>query len=114
MSTPLYKPGRPSEYRPFGSDNRNTPPKAKGEYRIINSENRNVEYIGVSNDLNRRMHEHMRSGKLNESNGIFAFKTSDQRASQARINDHEREKIRQHSPEKNLRAGGAGRPYKKK
>ena len=88
-------------------------PSAKGEYRIINSNTREVVYVGVSKDLNRRMHDHIRSGKLSGDNSIFAYKQADGRASQARINDHERSKIEQHKPELNQRAGGAGRPYKR-
>ena len=63
--------------------------------------------------INRRMHDHIRSGKLSGDNSIFAYKQADGRASQARINDHERSKIEQHKPELNQRAGGAGRPYKR-
>ena len=74
---------------------------------------REVVYVGVSKDLNRRMHDHIRSGKLSGDNSIFAYKQADGRASQARINDHERSKIEQHKPELNQRAGGAGRPYKR-
>ena len=55
----------------------------------------------------------MKEGKLSGDNSIFAYKQADGRASQARINDHERSKIEQHKPELNQRAGGAGRPYKR-
>ncbi len=65
-------------------------------------------------DLNRRMNEHRRSGKISGENNIFAFKKADGRASQARLNDHERAKILQHDPILNQRAGGAGRPFKRK
>ena len=96
----LYKPGRPTEVKPLDPSNTRKVPSAKGEYRIIK-------------DLNRRMHDHIRSGKLSGDNSIFAYKQADGRASQARINDHERSKIEQHKPELNQRAGGAGRPYKR-
>lgn len=110
----LYKPGRPTEVRPLSESETRTVPSKKGEYRIINSSTREIEYVGVSNDLNRRMREHIRSGKIGGDNDIFAYKIADGRASQARINDHERMKIEQHNPSLNQRAGGAGRPYKKR
>ena len=108
----LYKPGRPTEYHPLDKNDTKAPPKAKGEYRILDSETKSIKYIGVTNDLDRRMKEHIRSGKINEENDIFAYKTADGRASQTRLNDHERKKINKHDPELNQRAGGAGRPYK--
>lgn len=109
----LYKPGRAKELHPL-SDSEQRPPKAKGEYRILDGKTKKPVYIGVSKDLDRRMHEHIKSGKINEQNSIFAFKTADGRASQQCLNDHERMKIEKHSPELNQRAGGAGRPYKSK
>lgn len=109
----LYKPGRPIEVSPFSSSNIRKVPAAKGEYRILNSKTKTPVYIGVTNNLARRMHEHIRSGKLGGENTIFAYKTADGRASQSRINDHERAKINQHKPPLNRRAGGAGRPYKR-
>ena len=108
----LYKPGRPIEVSPLDPANTRKVPAAKGEYRILDSKTKKPVYIGVSNNLDRRMHEHIRSGKLGGENAIFAYKTADGRASQSRINDHERSKIEQHKPPLNQRAGGAGRPYK--
>ena len=109
----LYKSGRPTEVRPLDSNNTRRVPGSKGEYRILDSKTKKPVYIGVSNNLNRRMHEHIRSGKLGGNNTVFAYKTADGRASQSRINDHERTKINQHKPSLNQRAGGAGRPYKR-
>ncbi len=109
----LYKPGRPIEVRPLDPNNTRKVPSSKGEYRILNFKTKTPVYIGVSNNLNRRMHEHIRSGKLGGDNTIFAYKTADGRASQSRINDHERAKINRHKPSLNQRAGGAGRPYKR-
>lgn len=109
----LYKPGRAKELHPI-SDSSQQPPKSKGEYRILDGKTKKPVYIGVSKDLNRRMREHMKTGKINEQNCIFAYKVADGRASQQRMNDHERAKIEKHSPELNQRSGGAGRPYKSK
>jgi hypothetical protein len=107
----LYKPGRARELHPL-TDRSQRPPKSKGEYRILDGTTKKPVYIGVTKNLDRRMHEHMKTGKINESNSIFAYKTADGRASQQRLNDHERAKIEKHDPELNQRAGGAGRPYK--
>ncbi len=107
----LYKPGRAKELHPL-TNAAQRPPKVKGEYRILDSRTKKPKYIGVTKDLDRRMHEHIKTGKINEQNGIFAYKTADGRASQQRLNNHERIKIDKHSPELNQRAGGAGRPYK--
>ena len=109
----LYKSGRPTEVSPLDANNTRKVPNVKGEYRILDSKTKKPVYIGVSNNLNRRMHEHIRSGKLSGDNSVFAYKIADGRASQSRINDHERTKINQHKPSLNQRAGGAGRPYKR-
>ena len=107
-----YKPGRPKEYRPL-EGSLNQIPKAKGEYRIL-SKDKEVMYIGVSNNINRRVREHIRTGKICLDNPIVACKKADGRAGQSRLNDHERQKIKQHDPKLNQRAGGAGRPYKRR
>lgn len=108
----LYKPGRPKEVHPLDGERNKIPPK-KGEYRIMSKDSKKPAYVGVTNNLQRRAREHMTSGKINNEYPIFAFKVADGRASQARINDHERKKIKQHNPKLNKRGGGAGRPYKK-
>lgn len=109
----LYKPGRAKELRPLTSSNQR-PPKVKGEYRILDGQTKKPVYIGVSKNLDRRMREHIKTGKINSQNSIFAFKVADGRASQKRLNEHERIKIEKHAPVLNQRAGGAGRPYKSK
>ena len=38
------------------------PPSAPGEYRIRDEKGK-IVYVGETSDLNRRMHEHIRSGK---------------------------------------------------
>ena len=108
----LYKSGRAKELRPLDNPDIR-PPHAKGEYRILDSATKKPVYIGISKDLDRRMREHIKTGKINEQHGIFAYKQADGRASQSRLNDHERMKIEKHKPELNQRAGGAGRPYKR-
>ena len=109
----IYKPGRPTEFDPFMNKDHSAVPDAKGEYRILDK-NKNVKYVGYTNSLKRRMHEHMRTGKLGGENSIFAYKIADGRASREHLAEHETAKIKKHSPELNKRAGGAGRPFGRK
>lgn len=109
----IYKPGRPTEIKPYTQKDHSKIPKAKGEYRIIGKD-REVKYVGYTNDLRRRMHEHMRSGKLGGDNSTFAFKVADGRASRDTLAKHEADKIAKHDPPLNKRAGGGGRPFKRK
>lgn len=105
MST--YKPGRPGKFNPFSGVG-SVPPAKPGEYRIRSSANE-IAYIGETNDLSRRMHEHVRSGKLS-SGSTFEWKQADGRSSSATRREHERLKIAQHNPPLNKSKGGEGRP----
>lgn len=58
----IYKPGRPSKYDPFTGKG-SPPPSAPGEYRIRDAAG-SIAYVGETNDLRRRMGEHLRHGKL--------------------------------------------------
>ena len=109
----IYKSGRPTEFRPFSDKEQKNVPAKSGEYRILDSE-KNVKYVGYSCNLKRRMKQHIKTGKLNEKNCIFAFKCADGRASRSSLAEHERKKIKKHTPSLNKRAGGAGRPFKRK
>lgn len=57
-----YKAGRPKKYNPSTGKGQ-APPSKPGEYRI-KDEAGNILYIGMTNDLNRRMKQHIRTGKL--------------------------------------------------
>lgn len=109
----LYKSGRPTETRPL-KDGGKKVPHAPGEYRIINEKTRKVEYLGYSCDMNRRMKQHIKTGKISGENSIFAYKKADGRASRDSLAEHERKKIAKHSPSLNQRAGGAGRPFSRR
>ena len=105
----IYKPGRPTVYAPFaGSGTR--PPKAPGEYRIYASDGR-IAYVGETNNLDRRISEHCRSGKLDPAERpTVAYKVADGRSTSATRREHERQKIKQHRPALNRSRGGEGRP----
>ncbi len=65
-----YHKGRPHKYNVY-TDKGYCPPAVVGEYRIRGKNG--LKYIGITNDLNRRMHEHMRTGKINEENPCFEW-----------------------------------------
>lgn len=58
----VYKSGRPQKYNPSTGKGQE-PPSKPGEYRI-RDEAGNILYVGETCDLNRRMKQHIRSGKL--------------------------------------------------
>ena len=98
---PLYKKGRPSKQET---------PEKPGEYRWRNKETGGIDYLGETNNLKRRMTEHERSAKpVNRDTHDFELKQADGRFSVDKRRDHEREKIEQHNPPLNKRAGGGGR-----
>lgn len=108
----IYKPGRPSKFDPTtgkGSE----PPHSPGEYRIRDSGG-NIDYIGETCDLKRRMGEHKRSGKLptGENGGTFEWQQADGRSTSKTRREHERQKIGEHDPSLNRSHGGEGRPAK--
>lgn len=110
----IYKPGRPNKYNPF-SDSGNKPPAKPGEYRIRDKEG-TITYVGETNNLNRRMTQHMNGGRLaDERNigGTFEYKIADGRSSSATRRKHEQEKINQHKPLLNKSIGGEGRIAKR-
>ncbi len=77
----VYKPGRPHKYNPT-TEKGSLPPMREGEYRI-RDRNGNITYIGETNNLRRRMNEHIRSGKLPKGageNSTFEYKLADRRS----------------------------------
>ncbi len=58
----IYRPGRPQKYNP-STKKGHMPPSAPGEYRIRDDAG-NIVYVGETNNLKRRMQEHIRTGKL--------------------------------------------------
>ena len=60
-----YRRGRPIKYNAFKKDEGTPPPNVVGEYRIRYRKLRAIKYIGITNDLERRMLEHERKGRIN-------------------------------------------------
>ena len=104
---PVYKPGRPTKYNPFTGVG-SKPPALPGEYRIRGADG-GILYIGETDNLLRRMGEHVRSEKL--ANGCtLEYQTADSRSTSSTRREHERAKIKQHQPPLNKSKGGEGRP----
>lgn len=107
----IYKPGRPTKYDPTTGIGKR-PPSAAGEYRI-RDEKGTIVYIGETNNLNRRMGEHIRSGKLTtgaDSHSTIEYKVASANSTSATRRAHEQQKIAQHKPALNKSRGGEGRP----
>lgn len=102
----IYQSGRPQKFNPF-TQKGHLPPHAPGEYRF-RDQNASIMYIGETNDLNRRMQEHIRSGKL-KAGYTVEFQVADGRSSSGTRREHERAKIAQHDPKLNRSRGGEGR-----
>jgi len=99
----IYRPGRPFRYYPH--EERGTcQPHKPGEYRI----NGSGYYIGETNDLYRRMRQHMQSGKIMPGD-YFEYMVADGRYSVDSRRKHEQEKIDKYNPLLNRRRGGGGR-----
>lgn len=108
-----YRPGRPFKYCPETNQG-SRPPSVPGEYRI-RSQSGALLYVGETCDLNRRMREHVRSGKLPTGaggQGTFEYMVADGRSTSRTRRAHERAKIAQHNPPLNRSKGGEGRPAK--
>lgn len=107
----IYQPGRPKKYCP-STKSGHIPPCQPGEYRIRNTD-KSIIYIGETNNLKRRMQEHIRTGKL-QDNYTLEFQCADKRSSSRTRRIHERAKIAQHKPLLNQSHGGEGRFAKKR
>ena len=105
---PIYKPGRPKRYSPASS--REAPPQSPGEYRMRRADG-TVYYIGETNNLARRLREHIRSGKLPTDGSATAdLLLADRRSSSATRRQHEQTSIQKYQPSLNKSRGGEGRP----
>lgn len=106
-----YGKGRPKRFDAL-SGTGSKPPKAPGEYRIRDIENK-TKYVGITNNLDRRINEHKKSGKINNEARIVDWMPAKPGTPYDDIRDHERYKIEKLKPYANKRGGGAGPTPKK-
>ena len=107
----IYPAGRPQKIFPFEAVG-SRPPQRPGEYRIRDTSGA-IAYIGETNNLRRRMGEHMRSGKLQVGYSL-EYQVADGRSTSQTRRVHERSKIAQHNPVLNRSNGGEGRIAKRR
>jgi excinuclease UvrABC nuclease subunit len=87
------------------------PPELPGEYRIRSPKGQ-LLYIGETNNLARRIREHIRSGKIpmNTRNKYYVeYMVASKSSSSRSRREHEKQKIKQHRPKLNKSNGGEGR-----
>lgn len=93
-----------SVYNPFTES---LPAKSRGIYQII-SGYQNIEYIGSSVDINKRLSDHIRKGILMEGHIVKAILFKE-KITQLRILDYERKLIKKYNPKLNKHPGAPGR-----
>lgn len=102
-----YGRGRPFRFEPLTGSGP-IPPSEPGMYYVRNSENE-IQYIGETNDLRRRLGEHQRAGRILPGDTLdYKLARQDSCSKTRRV--VETVKIQQHRPPRNRRAGGGGRP----
>lgn len=106
----IYERGRPKKYDAI-NDTGKIPPKVAGEYRVRDKDG-NLKYLGISNDINRRIKEHKKTGKINADDRIVEWRPVKPGTPYEKIKEHERKKIKEKHPYDNKAPGGEG-PYPK-
>jgi NAD(P)-dependent dehydrogenase (short-subunit alcohol dehydrogenase family) len=84
-------------------------PRQAGLYRIVNRMSGRITYIGVSNNIRRRMGEHRRAGRFVPNRDYFYWQRAKLGTDLEAIFEHEVKKITQHKPRDNQRLGRGGR-----
>lgn len=95
----IYRPGRPTKYNPSTGIGQK-PPAKPGEYRMRDSAG-NMTYVGETNNLARRIGEHIRSGKLPTGQGCGStveYMVADGRSTSRTRRAHEQQSIEKHHP----------------
>jgi len=102
----IYDPGRMKEY---SYDDTYDIPNEMGTYRFFEKTNsgNKIHYIGVSQDLHRRVRRH--KGSKFFPGEYVAIKVTNTGTSWDELIEHERKKIEQHNPGRNQNSGGGGR-----
>lgn len=68
-------------------------------------------YIDISQDLMRRMKQHIATGNFRPQKGeTFEYKIARDDAEYDDMREHERKQIAKYDPPRNHRGGGGGRP----
>ena len=97
----IFKKGRPS---------RHDPPNRSGVYRLRDKATGNIDYIGETSNLKRRIGEHFRSDKpVSPETHHFEWQVADRRSTSRTRREHERRKIDEHNPTLNRKRGGGGK-----
>ena len=101
----IFRKGRPS---------RQAPPHKPGLYRFRDRNTGEIDYIGETVNLARRIGEHFRSPKpVSPKTHHAEWQMADGRSTSRTRRAHERAKINQHKPRQNKRDGGGGRRAKR-
>ena len=97
----IFKKGRPS---------RHDPPNRSGVYRLRDKATGNIDYIGETSNLKRRIGEHFRSDKpVSRDTHHAEWQVADGRSTSGTRREHERRKIDEHNPTLNRKRGGGGK-----
>lgn len=101
-------PGRPEKYNP-ATANAPIPPPQPGLYRIRNRATGQIEYVGETGNIYRRILEHTRSGKFNPDCHEIEWKCADSTSTSVTRREVEKRWILRHTPTLNGNGGGGGR-----
>ena len=105
-----YRRGRPNKYNTMTCEG-TPPPPVVGEYRI-RYQHGALKYLGITNNLERRMREHIYSGKISDNAPTFEWMPALPGTPYSEIRKHEQMKISILKPEGNQNNGGGGRDPK--
>lgn len=87
------------------------PPQTSGIYKINSLENKEVKYVGSTQDINKRLADHARTGTLTRGDMIEAL-IFHSKVQQNEILIYEKELIKTLSPRLNKHPGTPGRPWR--
>jgi len=107
----VYYRGRPNKYNALTNEG-TKPPNVVGEYRIRYRKLSRIKYIGITKDLERRMNEHKRSGKINQYAPYFEWMAAVPGTPYNVLREHEHKSIIKHNPYLNKNKGGGGKEPK--